>query len=404
MNTGTSLRTPRSRRVILLGSTGSIGANTLKTIMHLRRIGAGEFPVIGLAAGSNAESLIDQARDHRVRHVAIADESRVGELREFDSVYSGRDAALQLIDAVAEPGDLVVGAMVGAAGIPATIRAIEIGCDIALANKETLVAAGAIVMPLVRKHKVDLVPIDSEHSAIAQCLRSGRSIDEIQRLVITASGGPFRTWSASRINDATVEDALNHPKWDMGQKNTIDSASLMNKALEIIEAHVLFGLPAERIDAIVHPEAIVHSFVEFVDGSVMAQLSPPDMKMPIQYALTAPDRLDGCADRMDWQTLRSLEFEPADRHRFPALQLAYDAINSGGSAAAILNAANEVAVDAFLDRKIGFAGITRVAGEAMRTIPVSPIKTIDDVFAADEAARTFANDRVSAISQSPVRV
>lgn len=398
------LRRARSRRVILLGSTGSIGTNTLATINHLRAIGAGEFPVVGLAAGSNAEVLADQARDHRVEHVAVADASHAGTLSEFGHVYAGADAALELIDAVAQPGDLVVGAMVGAAGIPATIHAIEIGCDIALANKETLVAAGSIVMPLVRKHEVDLTPIDSEHSAIAQCLRSGRDVEEVERLVITASGGPFRTWTASRMQSATVEDALNHPKWDMGRKNTIDSASLMNKGLEIIEAHVLFGLPADRIDAIVHPQAIVHSFVEFIDGSVIAQLSPPDMKMPIQYALTAPDRIDGCADRMDWQTLRSLEFEPADRHRFPALQLAYDAINAGGNAAAVLNAANEIAVDAFLNQRIGFMDIARVVGDAMQSVPNTPVRTIDDILAADRTARDAATDQINRLAQTPARV
>src|SRR5688500_5041748 len=255
-----------SRRLIVLGSTGSIGVNTLAVLEHLSRTGAHQFQIVGLAAGASSEALRDQAMKFGVRHAAIADVAQTEPLRGIDAVYAGPDAALQLIEAVAQPGDLVVGAMVGSAGVPAILAAIDRGCDIALANKETLVAAGALVVPRARERGVTLIPIDSEHSAIFQCLDgpNGRSIDSVRRIVITASGGPFRTWSRQRIENASVEQALNHPTWSMGPKVTIDSASLMNKALEIIEAHWLFGLPADKIEIIIHPQSIIHSFVEFV--------------------------------------------------------------------------------------------------------------------------------------------
>jgi len=264
------------RRVIVLGSTGSIGVSALDVIAHLADSGDAKLEVVGLAAGTRAEELAVQARRFAVEHIAIADASRADVLG--SKALAGPDAARELIESVARPGDLVVGAMVGAAGLPATVAAIERGCDIALANKEALVAAGALVVPLARRHGVTLYPIDSEHSAIAQCLRSGRGNTDVRRIVLTASGGPFRTWSPQRIATATREEALNHPTWDMGPKITIDSASMMNKTLEVIEAHWLFDLPADRIDVLVHPQSIVHGFVEFVDGSVIAQLGPPDMR------------------------------------------------------------------------------------------------------------------------------
>jgi 1-deoxy-D-xylulose-5-phosphate reductoisomerase len=245
------------------------------------------------------------------------------------------------------------------------------------------------------RHGVELLPVDSEHNAIAQCLRSGRSLDEVRRLVITASGGPFRTWSAERVRAATVTDALNHPTWSMGPKVTIDSASMMNKALEVIEAHWLFGLPSSRIAAIVHPQSIVHSMVEFVDGSVIAQLSPPDMRTPIQYALTWPDRVEGCSRRTDWRTLARLDFEEVDHERFPAIRLAWRAIDEGASAGAILNAANEVAVAAFLKGGIAFPQITELVAEALDALPRRPIRTLADVLTADGEARAWTNDRLA---------
>lgn len=393
--------TSKQRRIILLGSTGSIGTNTLAVVEHLRAIGAMHFDVVGLAAGSNVNTLREQAQRFGVKHVAIADASLADELNGVATVFAGPDAAAELIDKVAQPGDIVVGAMVGSSGVPATLRAIERGCDIALANKETLVAAGSLVMPAAVKHGVKMLPVDSEHSAVFQCLLAGRSIDEVARLVITASGGPFRKASAKDIASATPEQALNHPTWSMGPKVTIDSASMMNKALEVIEAHWLFGLPAERIDVIVHPQSIVHSFVEFVDGSVIAQLGPPDMRTPIQYALTFPAREAGCSRTMKWDELRSLEFEPVDHARFPAVKLAYDVINAGGTSGAIFNAANEAAVEAFLAGQIRFGRISEFVDMALSAIPSSSVSVLDDVMQADAAARAMVRKQLAACETSP---
>lgn len=375
------------RRLILLGSTGSIGTNALTVVEHLHERKLMRFEVVGLAAATQAAVVAKQAKRFDVEHVAIADDAAAASLGEVKHVYAGPDAALQLIEAVARPGDLVLGAMVGSAGLPAMIAAIDKGCDIALANKETLVAAGVLVMPLVRQRGVHLLPVDSEHSAIFQCLQAGRSNGEVGRLVLTASGGPFRTWPADRVENATVEETLDHPTWNMGPKVTVDSASLMNKALEVIEAHWLFDMPADRIAVVVHPQSIVHSFVEFVDGSVVAQLSPPDMKSPIQYALSWPKRLDGCAPTMDWQTAARLDFEPVDHDRFPSLQLAWQVIETGGTSGAIFNAANEVAVAAFLDRRIPFGMIPRLVEQALNTVVSVPVRSLDDIHQADLAAR-----------------
>ena len=397
----------KSRRLIVLGSTGSIGTNALTVVEHLRRRELFEFDVIGLAAGSNIELLREQALRFGVGHVAIADAAQAEALKGISHVHAGPEAARQLVEAAAQPGDLVLGAMVGAAGIPATLAAIDRGCDIALANKETLVAAGALVMPRVRERGVHLLPIDSEHSAVFQCLLAGRSIDEVKRLVITASGGPFRTWEKEKLYDATVEEALNHPTWNMGPKVTVDSAALVNKALEVIEAHWLFDLPASRIEVIVHPQSIVHSFVEFVDGSVIAQLGPPDMKTPIQYALTWPQRAPGCSATMDWESLSRMDFERVDHDRFPALRLAYRVIEAGGSAGAIFNGANEAAVAAFFERRIPFGRITELVQDALGAIDVTPLHTMQDVLAADRASREFVKRRLSeapdAMAATPAR-
>ncbi|MDX1682815.1 MAG: 1-deoxy-D-xylulose-5-phosphate reductoisomerase, partial [Phycisphaeraceae bacterium] len=325
--------------------------NTLRVIDHLD---ANERPmtVAGLAAGRSVEALAEQARAHDCPPLALADEAAADQLREKlpdATVYSGPDAALELVEAT-EATD-VVAAVVGSAGLPATLAGIKRGLRIGLANKETLVAAGALVTPLVREHDAVLLPIDSEHSAIFQCL-ADQPQRAIKRIVLTASGGPFRTATAEQMANATVDEALNHPTWDMGPKITIDSATMMNKALEIIEAHWLFDLPGDQIEVIIHPQSIAHSFVEFTDHSVLAQLGPPDMKTPIQYALTYPDRDAGCSEAMDWSALRQLDFEPPDPERFPALRLAFEVIEAGGTAGAVFNAANEAAVAAFLDRKI----------------------------------------------------
>ncbi len=387
-----------TRRLILLGSTGSIGVSTVEVLRHLRSEGVA-FEVIGLAAGSNAALLAEQAQALGVREVAIADADAARSLPSSLHARTGADAALRLVEDLARPGDLLVAAMVGFAGLASALRAIELGCDIALANKETLVAAGDLVMSRVAARGVQLFPIDSEHSALAQCIRSGR-VEELERVVITASGGPFRTWPADRTAAATPAEALRHPTWQMGRKITIDSATLMNKALELIEAHWLFGLPAERIEAIVHPQSVVHGFAEFRDGSVIAQLSPPDMKLPIQMALTWPERHTGVARRLDWTTLRQLDFEQVDHARFPAVRLAHEVIRRGGSAGATLNAANEVAVHAFLAGQIPFGHIAKVVQEALAELPDRPIRSIEDAESADRQARQFAATRTDTIART----
>ena len=386
----------RPTRVHLLGSTGSIGVSTLAVVEHLAAIGGPRLEVASLVAGRNRERLLDQARRHRPRAIGLADANGL-ELAGAPHAFTGPDAALAVVERFVEPGDVVVGAMVGAAGIAPILAAIERGARIALANKETLVAAGSIVMAAVRRHGVELLPVDSEHNALFQAIAGSDPLRELRRVVLTASGGPFRTWSAERIARATVADALNHPTWSMGRKVTIDSASLMNKALEVIEAHWLFDLPADRIEAIVHPQSIVHGFAEFVDGSVIAQMSPPDMRLPIQHALTWPHRAEGCSPRLDWSTLRSLEFEPVDHERFPALRLAERVIETGGGAGAVFNAANEVAVEAFLAGRISFPRIAEIVAAALEAIPAAgALRDLADASEADATARAWVEARVGA--------
>ncbi len=384
------------RRIIILGSTGSIGVGALDVVEHLaaaeKRPGESTptFEVVGLAAGRRGDVLEKQADRFSVRDVALADPGAASALSTDRSIRTGPDAAVRLVEDLARPGDLVVAAMVGAAGIPSALAAIERGCDVALANKETLVAAGALVTAAAAEAGVEIIPIDSEHAALHQCLRSGRDAREVSRLVLTASGGPFRTWSADRIRNATVEEALNHPTWKMGPKVTIDSATMMNKGLELIEAHWLFGIDADRLEAIIHPQSIVHSFVEFLDGSSLAQLSPPDMRMPIQYALCHPVRVPGCAAPMDYQALRELVFEPVDHDRFPSSEIARGVIRAGGTAGAIVNAANEVAAEAFCAGGMPFGRIAEVVADVVDRVPIGPASDLDAVMAADEAARDAA--------------
>lgn len=383
-----------TRRIFVLGSTGSIGTATLEVVRHLAEIGGPRYEVAGIAAGANGALAAAQAAAHGIRHVAMSDPRAAASMPTGVDCLAGPDAALELIERLAQPGDLVMGAIVGAAGLAPTLAAIERGCHIALANKETLVAAGAVVREAVARKGVELLPVDSEHSAVFQCIRAGTP-REVERIVLTASGGPFRTWSAERTAAATVAEALRHPTWQMGRKVTIDSASLMNKALEVVEAHWLFDLPASRIQAIVHPQSIVHSFVEFRDGSTIAQLSPPSMKLPIQYALTWPERTDGCSPTIAWDAMRSLDFEPVDHERFPAIRLAWRTIESGGSAGAVLNAANEVAVEAFLAGSIRFGDISQLVSDAMDELPARPVNSLAEVMAADREAREWARERVA---------
>lgn len=398
----------RTRRVIVLGSTGSIGTQTLEVIEHLNALHArGEFAdrfqVVGLAAGRNAELLEAQAQRFGVRQTSLhmlesdqlsfLQEGRSGGGEEW-STRRGAEAATKLVQQV--ECDIVVAAITGVAGLPATLAAVELGRDIALANKETLVAAGSLIVPAARRSGSKLLPVDSEHSGVWQCLGNPEAgapplaLDrEIARIILTASGGPFRTWTKDKIDNATVQEALNHPTWSMGKKVTIDSASLMNKALEIIEAHWLFGLSGDKIQAMIHPQSIVHAMVEFADGSVVTQMGAPDMRTPIQHALTWPGRTHGCSKRID--SLTRLDFEEPDVGRFPALKLAYCAIAEGGNSGAVLNAANEAAVLAFLEGRISFGKIAELTRQAMETVPVRAISSLEDVLDADRLARAIVN-------------
>ncbi len=351
------------KRICILGSTGSIGTSALSVIESM----PGELTVRSLAARRDWEQLADQARRHRPRAVALcdADSARrlAGRLNGLGTrVLSGAAAMEEL---ACDPDvDVVVCAVVGVAGLPAALSAARAGKTIALANKEALVVGGELLTGAVRRSGARLLPIDSEHSAVFQAAQAGQPA-EIRRIILTASGGPFRTWPAERIENATVEEALNHPTWQMGPKVTVDSASLMNKALEVIEARHLFDVPADRIEVLVHPESLVHSMVEFVDGSVIAQMGPTDMRSPIQYALTWPRRADSVCGRLDLGRLRTLTFEPPDRERFGALDLGYRVAQTGGASGAVLNGANEAAVEAFLAGRIRFGRIIPLVRRAL---------------------------------------
>lgn len=382
----------RTGRVILLGSTGSIGVNTLEVIRHLRGECGIAYEVIGLAAGRNTELLAHQAREFGVGHLAISEPDVAFDPGGSATLLRGPQAATELVESIARPGDLVVGAIVGSSGVEPSLAALRHDCDLALANKEALVAAGRLVMDAAGASRGRIIPIDSEHSAIFQCLHAGGGREEVAKLILTASGGPFRTWDTERMHRATVEEALNHPTWSMGPKVTVDSASLMNKALELIEAHWLFGMPADRLEAVIHPQSIVHSFVEFRDHSVIAQLSPPDMKLPIQYALTWPDRTPGCARRTDFGSFGDLEFQPVDHDRFPAIRTAREVIAAPDSAGAVFNAANEVAVEAFLDRRIPFGMILDSIRTTLERCPAREVASLEEVWAADREARKVAGE------------
>jgi 1-deoxy-D-xylulose-5-phosphate reductoisomerase len=349
------------RRIVLLGATGSVGRSTVDL---LERDPEG-FSVAAVAGGRDARALADIARRTKAEFAAIRDENAYSELKEALAganiqVAAGREA---VIEAARREADLVVSAIVGAAGVEPTHAALSLGRDVALANKECLVCAGAPFMRTARKMKARLLPVDSEHNAIFQAL-GGEDPSRIERMIVTASGGPFRTWSKKRIANATVEEALNHPNWAMGPKITVDSAGMMNKGLELIEAHHLFGVPAEKLEVVVHPQSIVHGLVAFSDGSVTAGMAPPDMRVPIAHCLGYPDRLATPASRLDFAKIATLTFEAPDFERFPALKLALDALAHGGGLTNVLNAANEIAVEAFLNRRISFSGIVRHVAEA----------------------------------------
>lgn len=395
------------KRVIILGSTGSIGTQTLDVVTHLNGLHErGEWPtryrVVGLATGRKAADLREQAARYDVAHVAIADGAN-SETFDGRRPFRGPDAAVELVRKV--DCDIVLGAMVGSAGLPATLAAIELGRDIALANKETLVAAGALVVPAARRSGSRLLPVDSEHCGVWQCLNGNANNCPpcdfgklVSRVILTASGGAFRHRTRSEVYHATVAEALKHPTWSMGPKVTIDSASLTNKALELIEAHWLFGLPPEKLEAVIHPESIVHAMVEYADGSMIAQLACPDMRLPIQAALTYPAKpaAEGLTRRIDFAKITRLEFSPVDLERFPAVALGFEVMKLGGTAGAVFNAANEAGVEAFLAGKIPFGRIPEVTAEAMRGVGVSAVRTLADVLEADAAARAFVNRAVGA--------
>ncbi len=378
-------------RIALLGSTGSIGRNTLQVVREM------EAPVrvAALAAGRNADELARQALEFRPSLLSVADGDALARLRErlgdmpgyAPRCLCGREGVLAV--ATQSGCDVLVSAAVGVVGLEATYEAVRRGGRVALANKEVLVAAGEAVMAAARESGAEVLPVDSEHNAVHQCLRAGRA-DEVERVVLTASGGPFRRTPAADLERVTPELALRHPTWRMGSRITIDSATLMNKGFEVIEACRLFDLPPARVDVVVHPQSVVHAMVEYRDGSVMAQLSPPDMKLPIRYALAHPRREASPRRRMDWSRVAQLDFEPPDRRKFPLLDLAYQAAGAGGLAGCVLNAADEVAVEAFLGRRISFPAIAAVVKDSLAAVRVHSGSSIGDVLECDREARAIA--------------
>ena len=375
--------TPRG--LAILGATGSIGTQTLEIV----RLFPEKFRIVALTAHANAALLAEQAREFRPEFVVIGDERRAAALRDALGDLpvrvlvgtEGMDAA-----ATAEDVDTVVAAVVGFAGLRPTVAAIKAGKQIALANKETLVVAGELVRDLVREHDTAVLPVDSEHSALFQCL-VGEPLSGIESITLTASGGPFRTRPARTFDQITRAEALDHPNWSMGAKVTIDSATLMNKGLEVIEARWMFDLAPEQIDVLVHPQSIIHSLVAFRDGSVKAQLGVPDMRVPIQYALSFPERWPAPHPRLDWTQIACLDFEEPDVERFPCLRLAFDALEAGGTAPAVLNAANEAAVSLFLEDQIGFTDIPRLVEAALEHADADAPRSLDALEAVDREAR-----------------
>ena len=385
------------KNVVLLGSTGSIGTSTVKVVEDLPE----RFRLIGLAAGNNSQLLIEQARKHRPAVVSISDPGKVAEVQGAlgsTPVLSGNDGLLKL--ATLPEADIVLIAIVGTAGLQPALAAIRAGKDIAVASKEILVMAGEIVMGEARKHGVKVLAVDSEHSAIFQCL-DGKPPSSVRKLWLTASGGPFRdkvAWPKEKFAEITVEKALKHPSWVMGRKITIDSATLFNKGLEMIEARWLFDIEMARVDVVVHPQSVIHSMVEYVDGSMIAQLSTPDMCLPIQYALTYPERAGSDRVQTSLAKYGSLTFEEPDVDRFPALALARRAGEVGGTLPAVLNAANEVAVESFVNRQLSFPGISELVRRTMDAHEVVSQATLEQILAADAWARRFAAAELQALA------
>ena len=375
----------KRKRIAILGSTGSIGSSCLSVLDSLGEA----YQLVGASAHTQWQALAQQAHKYRLEKVVLTDATYAKELENDlanteTQVLIGSESLMDL--ATDEAIDTLIVAVVGAAGLPAVLAATQAGKTIAIANKESLVVAGCVLMPLAIQNKANILPIDSEHSAILQAMRSGNRT-EIQKVIITCSGGPFREYEPHQLAQANLADALNHPTWDMGPKITIDSATLMNKALEIVEARWLFDLDPDRIEVLIHPESIIHSMVEFCDGSVIAQLSPPDMRLPIQYALTYPARLPSPARKLHLHEMRQLTFEPPDPERFPALRLGFEVARRGGTAGAVLNAANEAAVEAFRAGKIAFPQIAELTGHCLRTHSWVENPSLAELLEADKWGR-----------------
>lgn len=377
------------KKVLILGSTGSIGVNALNVIRKF----PDRFSVAGLTVNSNISTLSEQIEEFNPEFVVVNDQSKAKELAktlnrkiEIISSENGLVEAAKKYDY-----DILIGAIVGFAGLAPTLEAIKRGKRIALANKETLVVAGEIVTRLVAENSAEIIPVDSEHSAIYQCL-VGENLNEVEKLILTASGGPFLNKEKSFFDNATVNEALNHPNWKMGSKITIDSATMMNKGLEVIEAHWLFGLPVDKISVVIHPQSIIHSMVQFVDGSIKAQLGLPDMKLPIQYALTFPERLSNDFERTNLPLINNLTFFEPDFNKFECLKLAYQALNTGGTSPCILNAANEVAVEKFLNGNIRFSEIPKLINKALDKIENHSNPDIETIIECDKLTREFVNN------------
>jgi len=379
------------KRLTLIGSTGSVGRNTLRVVEHLSH----RFQIFALAANSAARQLAEQAAEFHPAVVAIGDAGRVEEFQQrcrelkvsIPEIVTGESGLRKITSA--PDVDIVVSAAVGAAGIQPTYTAVASGKTVALANKEAMVIAGELLRKTAASTGARIIPVDSEHSALDQCLRSGQRA-EVRRLILTASGGPFRDTPHDRFSSITPEEALKHPTWKMGKRITVDSATLMNKGLEVIEARWLFDIPAEKIDIMVHPQSLMHSMVEFVDGSVVGQLGTADMRQPIQYALTYPERLSSPVPPLDWNLVSRLDFMQPDRRKFPCISLAYRAIEAGGTAPAVLNAADEIAVEAFLNRKISFSDIPKLIAGTLEAHKPNQADRLETIIEADTWARKYA--------------
>lgn len=381
------------RKIAILGATGSIGKSTLDLVERSPE----QFEVVAVTASVNTEALAEIARRTGARLAVIADEDRLSDLEGLLAGSGCRAAAGEaaLVEAATAEADLVIAAIVGCAGLKPVMAAVEAGRTVALANKEALVTAGELMTGAAAANGATLLPIDSEHNAIFQCLAGSNEAD-VARIILTASGGPFRTASAEFIRSATPAQAVAHPNWSMGAKISVDSATLMNKGLELIEAHYLFGLPSERLDIIIHPQSVIHSMVEFIDGSVLAQLGSPDMRIPIAYALAWPDRMETPAQRLDLAAIARLDFEDPDFERFPALRLARQALERRGAAPTVLNAANEVAVANFLAGRIGFTDIVAIVEEALEEADFVNPRSIGDVLEIDARVRSRVESAMKA--------